>query len=202
MVEQAYRVEVLTSDEQDEAAAEELAIGAGYDYDSIPMVLFESVGAPYILGPGLIAAILDEGGQERLDASFVTPPATSEAVMQPDTYLEGQVALAVPTPTVDGPEIDRGVVGALGLAQILGESSFLLTGAGEISDSVDGWGGDQYVAWATGDRTCVRANFVGDTAADTAEIGAALQESGGFVLFPVEVSIEVGPDLVTFTSCG
>lgn len=199
-VEEAYR-ETFTAEEEDEAVAEELQIGAGYDLEAIPLVLFESIGAPYLLGPELIAEILGAGGQARLDAAFQSPPTTSEALLDPPTFLGGQQALPVPPPVADGPEIERNVLGAMGLAQVLGELTFLLGGFGDLPETVAGWGGDQFVAWAEADRFCVRANLVGDTAEDTGEIGAALQAWSADPPFAVEASVEV-TDVVSLTSCG
>jgi len=201
-VETAYREEVLTPDEQDLASAEEFAIGADIDFTAIPLVLLESLTAPYVLGPTLIDAILDDGGQERLDASFVTPPTTSEGVLDPDTFLDGEATLLVPPPTADGPEIDRHVLGAMGLAQITGEATFILSGIVDLPDGVAGWGGDQYVAWTDGDRVCLRANLVGDTPDDTAEIAEVLEDFAASPPFDVEATVEATADLVTLTSCG
>ena len=107
--------------------------------------------------------------------------------------------LSAPVP--DGAEIDRHVLGALGIAQILGEAGIVF-GAGASSDAVDGWGGDQYVAWLDGDRACLRANIVGDTPEDTVELADALAEFAADPPFSVEASVEATADLVTLTSCG
>lgn len=201
-VEAAYEDQVLTADERDESFAEESQIGADIDFASIPIVLYESIGAPYILGPALIDAILDDGGQARLDAAFATPPTTSEALVDPSTFLAGQGSLPVPSPTADGEEIDRGVLGEFGLAQVVGEAAFVLGGFGGVADSVAGWGGDQYVAWLDGDRACVRTNLVGDTPQDTAEIGEALQAIADDPPFSVTATVVATPELITYTSCG
>jgi hypothetical protein len=198
-IEQAYRA-TLTEAEQQEAIAEEAEVGAGYELDLGTLALLESVLAPYVLGPDLIDALLDDGGQARLDAAFTEPPTTSEALLFPETFIDGQASAPVPSPTADGPEIDRHVLGAIGLAQVLGEMTFVLGGVGELSDDVEGWGGDQYVAWTDGDRACVRVNIVGDTPEDTEEIGDAL---AGWAAAPppsVEAEVEQG-DVVTLTSC-
>jgi hypothetical protein len=84
---------------------------------------------------------------------------------------------------------------------VLGEVTFLLGGFGGLPDSVAGWGGDQYVAWADGDRVCLRANFVGDTTQDTAEMGEALEAWAAAPPFAVEATVAVA-DVVTLTSCG
>jgi hypothetical protein len=199
-VEEAYRA-TFTPEEEDEAVAEETALGAGFDPTSIPIALVMSITAPYLHGPALIEALLDEGGQARLDATFGAPPTTSEALLDPPTFVAGQAVVPVPPPVADGVEIDRNVLGALGLAQVLGEITYLLGGIGDLPDSVAGWGGDQYVAWTDGERICLRANFAGDTADDTAEIGDALQSWAVAPPFAVDATVDVA-EVVTLTSCG
>jgi hypothetical protein len=198
-VEAAYRA-TFTAEEEDEASAEELAIGGDTDLFALPLALIESLYAPYLLGPILVDAILADGGQVRLDAAFATPPATSEALLDPATYLEGQTALPVPAPVADGAEIDRNVLGALGLGQVLGETGIVFGGG--AGDATEGWGGDQYVAWVQGDQVCLRANIVGDTPDDTAEIADALDDFAAAPPFDVVATVEATADLVTLTSCG
>ena len=41
-------------------------------------------------------------------------------------------------------------------------------------DAVDGWGGDNYVAFERDDVSCVRANYRGDSKRDLAEMNTAL----------------------------
>jgi hypothetical protein len=199
-VEEAYRASELTPEEEDEAAAEELTIGSDTDIFALPLPLIESLYAPYLLGPLLVDAILDDGGQARLDAAFAAPPATSEALLDPSTYLEGQTALPVPPPVADGVEIDRHVLGALGLGQVIGETGIVFGGG--TGEAVDGWGGDQYVAWVQGDQVCLRANIVGDTPEDTAEIAEALEDFAAAPPFRVTATVDATPELVSFTSCG
>jgi hypothetical protein len=198
-VEQAYRAS-FTAEEEAEASATELELQLGMDISAIPFVLLESLSAPYLLGPTFVDALLDDGGQPTLDAAFETPPRTSESVLQPDVFLDGEGAVAVPSPAADGEEIDRHVLGAFGLAQLLGEGSLVISGL-EPSEAVDGWGGDQYAAWLEGDRACLRANLVGDTRADTDEIASALEAWAASAPSNVEATVESG-DIVTLTSCG
>jgi hypothetical protein len=205
-IEDAYLAS-LSADEQQEAVAEELTIGAGVDLFSIPPVLFELLAAPYLLGPLLVDATIDDGGQERLDAAFTQPPTTSEHVLQPDRYLDGDGPVAVATPTADGDAVDEGVIGALGLAIVLGVSPLGLPGFGDPDPAVDGWGGDRYVAWddLDGRGTCLRAAIVGDTPEDTAELADALREwaDDAPTTTGVDATVEGGADgtPVTLTSC-
>jgi len=202
-VEEAYRA-TFSAEEERQAFEEELSVGADLDIFSIPEVLFALIGAPYVLGPELVAAILDAGGQSRLDAAFALPPATSEHVLEPDTYLQGDGPAEVAAPTPDGPVVDEGMLGALGLALVLGDDPLGIA-AGQPSDVVSGWGGDRYVAWDDpGGGTCLRATILGDTPTDTAEIrdalaGWAADDAPGTVDATVEGGDAGAP--VTFTSC-
>lgn len=198
-VEEAYRA-TFSAEEEAEASATELELQLGTDITAIPFVLIESLSAPYLLGPTFVAALLADGGQPTLDAAFDAPPTTSEATMQPEVFLDGEGVVAVPPPAADGDEIDRHVLGAFGLAQLLGEGALVISGL-EPSDAVDGWGGDGYAAWIEGERACVRVNIVGDTPQDTDEIASALEGWAASAPFDVEATVETG-DVVTLTSCG
>jgi hypothetical protein len=66
--------------------------------------------------------------------------------------------------------------------------------------AAQGWGGDRYVAWAKGKRTCVRTAVAMDTRQDTDELRLSLaayanERKGTTVAGPPE-----GP--LTFTTCG
>jgi hypothetical protein len=61
-----------------------------------------------------------------------------------------------------------------------------------------GWGGDQYVAWSSGRKTCLKWNVAMDTPTDTAELVSALRtwadKNPG-------ASVQVG-DTVVVKNCG
>jgi hypothetical protein len=198
-VEQAYR-DTFTAAEEAQAAQEEATLGDSGDLAGVPLVLLDLLVSSYVLGPELVAALLDDGGQARLDAAFVDPPATSEQILYPATYLAGEGAVDVPVPAADGDVIDQGVLGAAGLAELLGD--FL--SAGPVGDdAVEGWGGDRYVAWdAGGGRTCVAVNLIGDREIDTAEILDALGDWADAGPFGVDATVAQDPaGFVTLRSC-
>ena len=62
-----------------------------------------------------------------------------------------------------------------------------------------GWGADHYVQWDEGDRTCVRANILGDTAADTDEWASSL---GDWADDQPDASVSREGDLAVLTICG
>jgi hypothetical protein len=188
VVEDAYRA-TLSGDEQDAADDEESDL-AGDLPEDVPQILFELIGAPYAVGPDLVNAIIAEGGQAAVDAAFEDPPTTSEQYLFPPLYLAGEEAIEVALPAADSDDvIYEGTFGALGL---------LLLTDGDV-DAVQGWGGDGYVVWRDGDRTCARATFVGDTDADTDEITSALQD---WAEGHDDAEVVEGDGDVTFTSCG
>lgn len=183
----------LTADERADADVEESQLASGID-PNIPLVLLQLLQLPYEYGPVLVDVLLEEGGQEALDAAFEDPPTTSEQLLDPQRYLDGEDALEVPAPEADGEVLYEGSFGAVSLALLLGEDP--------LGDVVEGWGGDSYVLWreGDGDEVCARATFVGDTDEDTEEIAEALSSWAA-----QQPDAEVQPTsggFVTFTACG
>lgn len=168
-IEERYR-QSLTRAERRAAGREERSRGGNVaDVPEVVQIIF---GFPYAYGPDMVAAIERAGGKARLDAAFADPPASSEHVIEPDRYLQGDKPKPVPTPQADGVAFDDGEIGQLFLV--------LMLQAGIDDDdalaAADGWGGDHYVAWKDAGRTCMRMDFVMDTPADTAQLSTALAE--------------------------
>ena len=129
------------------------------DIPDVPFALLALIAEPYVAGPPLVSALRDEGGTERVGEAFRSPPTTSEQVLFPETYLDGEDAVEVAAPQADGDVVDDGVLGASGVGLLLGDE-----------EAARGWGGDRYVTWTAGTRTCTRVAYVGDTPEETAEV--------------------------------
>ena len=169
-VEDAYRAS-LSAAERRSAAREEASRAAAVP--RVPALVQLIFGFPYAYGPDLVAAIVRAGGQARLDAAYRDgTPASSEHVLHPSRYLGGDEPRPVPTPRADGPAFDDGEIGELFLSLML--SAHL--DDDQADEAALGWGGDHYVAWRDGDRTCVRMTFVMDTPADTDQLTEALAD--------------------------
>ena len=192
-VEQAY-LSTLSQDEQSQAAQEQLAQVEGLE--ELPPALLQAAALPYLEGPALVRALLEAGGQARLDAAFASPPATSEQVLHPERFLAGEGAKPVPAPQPEGEVVDSGVLGESTLGQLLADADDPLSGEGE--QAAEGWGGDRYVAYRKGSRRCVRVNLVMDGAAEAAEVRSRLRE---WAAGPGDSSVR-GRDPITLTSCG
>jgi hypothetical protein len=169
-VQDAY-VASLSPKDQAAVTAEETDQASQISPD-IPAVLLQVLGFPYQVGPQFTRAVLAAGGQARLDAAFASPPATSEQLIHPDKYLAGEGAIPVADPPANGTVIDRGVFGEFGFILQLNGTPGLTQS--DVLRAAAGWGGDRYVAWDEGSRTCVRVDTLMDTQRDVDELRAAL----------------------------
>ncbi|HEX2849169.1 MAG TPA: DUF6782 family putative metallopeptidase [Acidimicrobiales bacterium] len=193
-IEDEYR-QGLTEAEQKQDETEESSAAAGID-PTTPRVLIYLLAFPYIVGPDFTKAVVAQAGQGRLDTAFEEPPTTSEQLMHPDAFLAGDGPKDVRAPVVPNgrKKIDEGVLGELGLLLMLEPT----VGQAAAQTAAAGWGGDRYVAYATGNRTCVRATITMDTANDTGELRSALER-----LASSRRGVTVqGDSPLTLTSCG
>jgi hypothetical protein len=170
-VEDAY-LAGLSDEEQRDAAAEELSLGGGLDLGDVPLVLVDLISAPYALGHDFVGQLIDDGGQEALDAAFGAPPRTSEQVIDPATYEAGEGGIEVSVPAVSGSVVDEGVAGQFLIQLVLAEG----LDAGRAREAATGWGGDAVVAWRDGQRPCATLAAVGDDSGETSELRGAFEE--------------------------
>lgn len=189
---QRQYLESLSNEDQKEEEREEAEAGAAVPSD-IPRSLVAFAQYPYLAGPSFVARLVQEGGQPRLDAAFKDPPVDTEQVLDPATFLAGQGPKAVDKPTAEGDVVDSGVFGEFDWLVILGLAN--IPGA---RAAAQGWGGDSYVAWRDGGKTCVRDAIVFDTPQDLTQFRtAADQWSGGRSGVTV-----TGSDPIVVTACG
>jgi hypothetical protein len=197
-IEEAYFDAELTVAEQAEARREQIDFALDVQLPDLPIALLQVFDAPYVLGPDLVAALLEEGGGEALDAAFDRPPRTSEQVLDPDTYFTDEGAVAVDHPPPDGETVDEGVLGQLLIEAILAET----TSQPQAEAAADGWGGDWIVVWRDQDqRGCLRATMVGDTAQDSDELHDAWSAWAGSDRVEATVDQSARGEPVTLTTC-
>ena len=163
-VETAF-IDSLTDSQRRDLFVEEALVAGDINLEDIPESVLLSVAFPYVFGEFFVDALVFEGS---LDAAFAEPPVTTEQILDPFTYTLGEGAIEIASPVADGPVVDEGSLGALGLL-LLAPDDFAMF------EAMEGWGGDRYVAWNDGDRRCVRLAAVGDTQRDTDEIRDALE---------------------------
>jgi hypothetical protein len=150
----------------------------GADIPSLTDALGQS---PYFVGKQLIDVLVGTGGNAAVDAAFRDPPRTTEQVLDPRAYLARDERVPVRARTADMPKgtfENQTSLGALNLYLVLAAGIDPVTAL----DAATGWGGESAVAYTDAEnRQCVDLAVVGDTEADTAEIGDAFAEwaSGG-----------------------
>lgn len=187
----------LPADERNAARAEEDAtFGGGGGGSEVPGIVAELGAFPYRDGPRLVDALLEAGGQARLDAAFRDPPISSAEVLHPERFLNGPGSAGVGPVRAEGRVVDRGVLGELVLRLVLAQS----LPPERASRAAAGWAGDRYVAWAAGPRTCVRATVVLDSPAEAGELAAGLRVWADELAATVE-PVAARASSVTLTRC-
>ncbi|HEX2039130.1 MAG TPA: DUF6782 family putative metallopeptidase [Acidimicrobiales bacterium] len=168
--------------------------GPAPDFSDVPPVLLQSIAFPYVYGPRFVEELVEAGGNARVDEAFRRPPETSEQILHPAAYLQGDGLAVVAEPAAGGEVFDRGVVGEFGLYLIL-EAAL---DQQDLQRAIIGWDGDRYVSWEAGGRLCFRATVRMESERDARELRDGLRawanEVGG-----VTVAFDTNP--VEFTSC-
>lgn len=177
----ATRIENVYVDSLDDAEQEEYFDEADSGFEDVQEelgdvapALLQFFGAPYALGEQVTTLIVEEKGEKGLDALFRNPPNSDEGLLDVFAAVDAERAKKVETPALRRGETedDSGDFGAVTWYVVL--SSFLEPRT--ALNAVDGWGGDAYLGYRKDGKTCIRIAFVGDTPADTVEMGAALNQ--------------------------
>ena len=112
--------------------------------EEAPFFLQESTSFPYVYGAEFIVYFWQDGGWEAVNEVWDNPPTTTEQILHPEKYVEGEgaipVAIADPTESMDGWRVleynENGEFGT---------SLFLRNGGASDRDAAtatEGWGGD------------------------------------------------------------
>ena len=117
-----------------------------------PRYLRDSLLSAYVDGMLFIDALYQHGGYSEVDHAFLYPPSTTEQILHPDKYLEGEGGQAVAVPgakpalAAGWREVTHGTLGELGLDVFLAHLD-----GGPTGDPGAGWGGDTYRVLRHGD---------------------------------------------------
>lgn len=123
----------------------------------VPKVVLELIGFPYAIGPTFVDAVVAHGGIKALNAAYRHPPRSSEQLVEPALYFAHHNPVHVAVPHADGPTLDHGDLGFIGLALMLEHG----IGSTAMQGALAGWAGDQYVAWRVGTgHWCLRDTVV------------------------------------------
>lgn len=148
--------------------------------DAAPLPIQAEMLFPYQQGAIFVASLLRSGGWAAVDKAFADPPRTSEQIMHPQKYLDGEDAERVALPDLGpalGPEWTR--VGEDTLGE-LGWSVYFVSrlDPGRARRGADGWGGDSWAIYQRQDgRYAFAALSTWDDADEAGEFLDALRES-------------------------
>jgi hypothetical protein len=145
----------------------------------IPLFLQRLLYFPYLEGKTFVTSLYSEGGWAEIDAAYRDPPVSTEMILHPGKYLQGDRPARVAKPVLpeslaDGwREVHENTMGEFSIDLILATRMNTL----QASQAADGWGGDRYLILrndATG-STAVVWHTVWDTQTDADEFKAALR---------------------------
>jgi hypothetical protein len=168
--------------------------------NSAPAFLVQTLTFPYNQGFEFAQHLYDEGGWDLVDDAYDNPPNTTEQVLHPQKYLDGEQAVPIAVP---------GVAGALGdewrtlEENSMGEFvvSILLSGSDLGEDQVEaahtGWGGDAYVALTDDEDTAIAWVSEWDSEDDAEEFSRALVARDAERL---DADVEEEDGVITITS--
>lgn len=171
----AIRIENQYIESLPEAEAKSLeeAEGAlGGEVSEVPPGLLALFSAGHAMGETFVEFLVALSSAGEVDKAFRNPPKTEEHLFDPFTYLSSETPRLVEEVKLAKGEtsIDKGDFGALTWYVILA----LRIDPQVAISAADGWGGDSYAAVMRGKEACIRANFIGDTPADSDEMFLAL----------------------------
>lgn len=180
MVQTIYIIEgYLSTDELLAALTEAMDIETPI-LDNAPPVMAREMMFPYLEGVSFVEALYMEGGFDAVDQAWEDPPQSTEHILHPQRYLDGDspqvVALAPLTSTLGAgwQMIDEDIVGELYLREYLIQQ--LDDRAVDIAAT--GWGGDRYAIYWNDDAESLvmLLRLTWDTEVDGDEFINAYQE--------------------------
>jgi hypothetical protein len=159
-----------------------LAASAFQPTGNLPPFLMAQLLFPYTAGEAFVARLLEvaRGDWTVVDAALrVRPPDSTEQVMHPQAYLEGDEPARV---SLSGPVVALGDDWRPLRRTTLGEwaTGRLLARAGGTSsaDAAAGWGGDRAALLGRGDDRALVVRWTWDTGRDADEFARALRAWG------------------------
>ena len=146
-------------------------------WETTPPILLVPLSFPYSEGQRFVQHLYDEGGWDLVDDAYDDPPTTTEHILHPGKYLEGEEAIPVAVSDVgsalgDGWRvIEQDSWGEYTISIIL-EGADL--GGEQIIDAHTGWGGDAYMAMTNDEDAAVAWVSEWDSEDDATEFLNAL----------------------------
>ena len=145
--------------------------------DNAPAIISETLLFPYDQGQVFVTALRDEGGWAGVDSAYESLPASTEHILHPEKYLEGEQPVEVLLPDAAaalGSEwtvLDLNTMGEFQTSVLLDEGD---VSSGDAEDAAEGWGGDRYTVIGTDNQSVILWNSVWDSDDDAEEFADKL----------------------------
>ena len=159
-----------SADPATEAAAERVR--------AAPPFVVEYLYFPYEQGLDFTEELAEAGGQARIDKALCEPPTSTEQVLHPALYREGQgwgpPELADIAAATGCTPVRRGALGEFKMREVLERH----VGGSAAAAAAAGWNGDTFQTVRCGTALGMVDRWVADTEGDAAELGRALRRWG------------------------
>ncbi len=139
----------------------------------VPRYIQELLFFPYTTGAQFAVDLWQSGGFDAIDDAYVDRPTTTEQIIDPDAFREGEDGLVVDLTDaeLEGYElVEASIWGELGFDALLGQT----LSAGQADRAADGWGGDAYQVYFNGEQAVFVLSYIGDEERDAVELADAL----------------------------
>lgn len=150
--------------------------------EDTPPILLRELYFPYNQGLVFVSTLYAEGGMDAIDAAFANLPVSTEHILHPETYLNGEMPIAVSLADTSAALPDGWT---LLREETLGEfylRAYLDTqlASDVYAEAAKGWGGDTYHIYQFEDNTtyAMLTRFTWDTATDADEFAGAFEQFG------------------------
>lgn len=163
----------------------------------IPQFLVAEETLPYALGRAMVEFESAVGGPDSVNGLFTKWPTSDMQIMQPWRYVAAADPRPVARPALRPGEtrFDAGTFGASTWYFMLAEK----LGPARALSAVDGWAGDNFVAYHTAGSTCVRINYAATSSAELSTMLAAL--TAWVHSSTIDASVTQSGRLLRFESC-
>jgi hypothetical protein len=144
-----------------------------------PPFLLEYLYFPYETGLEFTEELADEGGFRTVDEALCRPPTSTEHILHPELYRDGQgwapPELADVAAATGCDSLRRATLGEFKMREVLE----LHLGASQAAEAAAGWHGDTFQTVRCGTALGMVDRWVADSQEDAAQLARALTRWGG-----------------------
>lgn len=159
---------------RERAAAGRGGSDAGGAYDNVPPYLVSSLSFPYEYGLSFADSRYQAGGFAEVDRAYRKPPVSTEQILHPSLYAQGQGWSPPPLPDLAAAtgcgQVETGTLGEFDMGQVLDAQ----LSATDSQRAAAGWNGDSYAVVRCGTAVGLAERWQTDAPADAGRLADAL----------------------------